>query len=72
LVISITIAFALWKDARVISLPPKMGLDNVPSILGLHNQSKLLRFLLVEVDHLHVIFDLNGVLVAKWALCSCM
>jgi len=50
----------------VVSLPPKMGMDNVFCTSGLHNQSKLPRSLLVEVNHLHVIFYLNGVLVAKW------
>jgi hypothetical protein len=51
-----------------VSLPPKMGMDNVLFISRLHNQSKLPRSPLVEVNHLHVIFDLNGVLVAKWTL----
>ncbi len=49
----------------VVSLPPKMGMDNVISISGLHNQFELPRSHLAEVNHLHVIFDLNGVLVAK-------
>jgi len=42
-----------------------MGMDNVLSISGLHNQSELPRFPLIEVNHLHDICDLNGVLVAK-------
>jgi hypothetical protein len=49
----------------VVSLPPKMVMDNVFSTSGLHNQFELPRCPFVEVSHLHVIFDLNGVLVAK-------
>jgi hypothetical protein len=47
-----------------VSLPPKIGMDNVLSISGLLNQSELPKSPLVEVNHLHVIFDFNGVLVA--------
>jgi hypothetical protein len=42
-----------------------IDLDNVLFTLGLHKQSKLPRSPLVEVSRLHVIFDFNGVLVAK-------
>jgi hypothetical protein len=45
-----------------VSLPSKMGMDNTSS---LHNQFELPRSPLLEVSHLDVIFDLNGVLVAK-------
>jgi hypothetical protein len=51
----------------VFSLP-KTTLDNVPSTLGLHNQFELWRSLPAKVRCLHVIFHLNGVLVAKRAL----
>jgi hypothetical protein len=51
-----------------ISSPQKMGLDNVPFTLGLPNQFEVLRSPLVKVSHLHVIFDLDGVLVVKQAL----
>jgi len=61
------IALALCKDAMVVPSPPKTGLDNVPSTLGLHNQSELLIFPLVKVSCLHVIFYFNGILVAKGA-----
>ncbi len=49
----------------VVSLPLEIGLDNVLFTLGLHNQSELPRSPLTKVSHLHVIFDFNGVLVAK-------
>jgi hypothetical protein len=55
----------------VVFSPSKIGLDNVPSTLGLHNQSELLRSPPAKVNRLHVIFDLNGVLVVKQALSSC-
>jgi len=54
----------------VVFLPPKIGMDNVPFYLGFHNQSELLRFPLAKVNHLYVIFDLNGVLVVKQASSS--
>jgi hypothetical protein len=57
--------FFFCGDAMAVFLPQKMGMDNVLSILGLHNQFELPRSPLAEVNHLHVIFDLNGVLVAK-------
>ncbi len=60
------IALVLCGDVMAIFLPPKTGLDNVPFILGLHNQFELLRSP-TKVNHLHVICDLNGVLVAKRA-----
>jgi len=53
-----------------VFLPPKKGMDNVLSILGLQSQSELPRSPLAEVNHLHVIFDFNGVLVAKQTLGS--
>jgi hypothetical protein len=56
----------------VVFSPSKIGLDNVPFTLGLHNQSELLRSLPTKVNRLHVIFDLNGVLEAKEALGSCI
>jgi hypothetical protein len=40
----------------VVYLAPKMGMDNVLSISGFHNQSKLPKSPLVEVSHLHVSF----------------
>jgi hypothetical protein len=40
----------------VVSLAPKMGMDNVLSTLGFHNQSKLPKFPFAEVSHLHVSF----------------
>jgi hypothetical protein len=39
-----------------VSLAPKMGMDNVLSTSGLHNQSKLPRSPLAKVSNLHVIF----------------
>jgi len=39
-----------------VSLAPIMGMDNVLSTLGLHNQSKLPSSPLAEVSNLHVIF----------------
>lgn len=64
------IAFALCRDAMVVSLPKKTRLDNVPSILGFHNQSELSISPPFKVSHLHVIFYLNGVLVVKRASSS--
>jgi len=57
----------------VVSLLPKTGLDNVSSTSGLHNQFELWRSPHAKVRCLHVIFHLNGVLVAKRALgfCKC-
>jgi hypothetical protein len=52
-------------------LPPKTGLDNVPFTLGLHNQFELLRSPPTKLNCLYVIFDLNEVLVAKWASSFC-
>jgi hypothetical protein len=44
--------------------PKKMCLDNVPSTSGFHNQFELSKSL-AEVNHLHIIFDINGFLVAR-------
>jgi hypothetical protein len=54
----------------VVSLLGKTHLNNVPSILGLHNQFELPRCPPFKVSCLYVIFYLNGVLVVKWALGS--
>jgi hypothetical protein len=54
-----------------VFLPQKTSLDNVPFTLGLHNQFELLRSPPTKVNCLDVTFDLNGVLVAKWALGFC-
>jgi len=43
-----------------VSLAPKMGMDNVLSISGFHNQSQLPRSPLAEVNNLHGIFILVG------------
>jgi hypothetical protein len=40
----------------VIYSSPKMGLDNIPSILALHYQFKLQRSPPTKVSNLHVIF----------------
>jgi hypothetical protein len=40
----------------------EVGLDEIPSTLGV--DSEVLHFPLVEVKPIHVIFDLNGVLIA--------
>jgi hypothetical protein len=65
------IALVLCGDAMVVPLPPKIGLNNIPSTSGFHNQSELLRFSLAKVSCLHVIFYSNGVLVAKRASGFC-
>jgi hypothetical protein len=61
------IALAVCGDAMVVPSPLKMGLDNVPSTLGLHNQFELLRFPPFKVSCLHVIFYFNGIWVEKQA-----
>ncbi len=58
--LTVLIPIAMCGDAKDVFLPPKMVLDDLASILGLHLQFEVPKSFHVEVSRLHVIFDLMG------------